>query len=382
MKNYIMGIAIAFSLLLAGFFIYQKLYPAQLPPNLIAGTGRIDGDITALNAKYSGRIKSILIEEGQSIQKNDTIAIFKSEEFEAKQKSMEETVQSSKKNIKALQKEYEIARVSIPLSLEKSKTGLEIANAQKEGLLRLVENLKLVIAQDKKDYARTRELFKTDLIEKHALELAKLKLDSDIKQLESLNQQFKQAEQKIDISKTDVKIAQIRLKKLESLKANIEAAMCRTASLEANKKEITEIIKELTVKSPIDGVVIEKVAQEGEVLAPGMVIATLINPDKLYLKMFVDTLENGKIRLKDKAVIFLDSYPDMPIEARVTRIAQRAEFTPREVSVKNDRIQRMYAVHLKPVTPDYRLKLGIPAIGVITTDGKGLPENSEILGNL
>jgi HlyD family secretion protein len=43
----------------------QRLYPTQLPPNLVAGTGRIDGDIIALNTKYTGRIKTILIEEGQ-----------------------------------------------------------------------------------------------------------------------------------------------------------------------------------------------------------------------------------------------------------------------------------------------------------------------------
>ena len=67
MKNYIIGTIIVFLVLLSGFFIYQKLYPTQLPPNLIAGTGRIDGDIIALNTKYTGRIKTILIEEGQSV---------------------------------------------------------------------------------------------------------------------------------------------------------------------------------------------------------------------------------------------------------------------------------------------------------------------------
>jgi HlyD family secretion protein len=70
------------------------------------------------------------------------------------------------------------------------------------------------------------------------------------------------------------------------------------------------------------------------------------------------------------------------IQAVVIRIGQQAEFTPKEVSVKSDRIQRMYAVHLKPVTPNSYLKLGIPAIGVISTDGKGLPKNSGILGDL
>jgi HlyD family secretion protein len=382
MRNYIIGIIIVFLILLSGFFIYQKLYPTQLPPNLVAGTGRIDGDIIALNTNYTGRIKTILIEEGQSVHKGNTIAILQSDELEAKLESIEEGIQSSKKGLEALQKDYEIAKVSIPLSIEKAKRGVDIAIAQKERLLRSIDNLNLVITQDKKDFARAKRLSEKDLIAKHAFELARLKLDNDINELESLHQGLSQSNDKINVSRTDLKIAQNQLKKLDALKANIEAARNQTASLRANKREVSATIKELTLKSPIDGVVIEKVAQPGEVLAPGMVVATLIDPDELYLKMFVDTLENGKIRLKDNAVIFLDSFPDMPIQARVIRIGQRAEFTPKEVSVKSDRIQRMYAVHLKPITPNSYLKLGIPAIGVISRDGKGLPEGSEILGDL
>ncbi len=382
MKNYIVGIVAAFLVLLAGFFIYQKLSPSKLPSNLIAGTGRMDGDIIALNTKYAGRIRSILIEEGRSVQKDDTIAILSSDEFEAKLKSIEGTFQSSRHSVIALQKEYEIASVLIPLSIEKARKGVNIAVAGKASLLRSIDNLKLLIIQDEKDYARTRELFEKELIEKHAFELAKLKLDSNTKELESLKEKLKQAQQKVAISKTDVKITQTQLKRLEALSAKIEAARSRTDSLAANKEELRATIRELTVRAPVNGVVIEKVARTGEVLAPGMVVATLIDPDQLYLKMFVDTVENGKIKLNDKAVIFLDAYPDMAIDATVMRIAQRAEFTPKEVNVKSDRIQRVYAVHLKPVTPDYRLKLGIPAVGAITIDGKGLPASSEILGDL
>jgi HlyD family secretion protein len=110
-----------------------------------------------------------------------------------------------------------------------------------------------------------------------------------------------------------------------------------------------------------------------------MPVATLIDPRTLYLKIFVDTLENGKIKLGDKGVIFLDAWPDRPIPAQVVRIAQKAEFTPKEVSVRSDRIQRVYAVHLKPLRPDPLLKLGLPATGVITLDGRGLPRSLEEL---
>ena len=244
MKNYIIGTIIIFLILLSGFFIYQKLYPTQLPPNLIAGTGRIDGDIIALNTKYTGRIKTILIEDGQSIHKGNTIAILQSDELEAKLESIEEGVQSSKKGLEALQKDYEIAKISIPLAIEKARKGVDIAIAQKEQLLRSIDNLNLLIIQDKRDYARAKSLSEKNLIAKNTFELSRLKLDNDINKLESLHQGLSQTTDKINISRTDLKIAQNQLKRLDALKATIEAARNQTASQEANKKEISVMIKD------------------------------------------------------------------------------------------------------------------------------------------
>ncbi|EDP74076.1 hypothetical protein HG1285_05325, partial [Hydrogenivirga sp. 128-5-R1-1] len=62
--------------------------------------------------------------------------------------------------------------------------------------------------------------------------------------------------------------------------------------------------------------------------------------------------------------------------------SKRAEFTPKEVAVKEDRIQRVYAVHLKPIKPNPLLKLGLPAVGVISLDGKGLPKSLKELPEL
>jgi len=153
-----------------------------------------------------------------------------------------------------------------------------------------------------------------------------------------------------------------------SLESGIEA-------LKASKEQIEAMLSEMMLKSPIDGYTVEKIANEGEVIGAGMPVATLLDPASLYLKIFVDTMQNGKIKIGDKALIFLDAYPDRPIEAKVVSIAQKAEFTPKEVSVRFDRIQRVFAVHLKPLKVDLLLKLGIPAIGVISIDGKGLPKS-------
>ena len=106
-----------------------------------------------------------------------------------------------------------------------------------------------------------------------------------------------------------------------------------------------------------------------------MGVVTLSDTNSYYLKLFIDTMNNGKIKIGDEAVIFLDSNPNKPIKAKVVRIAQKAEFTPKDVSVRSDRIQRVYAVRLKPLEYDPILKLGIPAIGIIGIDGAKLPNS-------
>jgi len=138
---------------------------------------------------------------------------------------------------------------------------------------------------------------------------------------------------------------------------------------------VQAMIDELTLKSPIDGFVIEKIAHKGEVVGAGMGVVTLSDTKSYYLKLFIDTMNNGKIKIGDEAVIFLDSNPNKPIKAKVIQIAQKAEFTPKDVSVRSDRIQRVYAVRLKPLEYDPILKLGIPAIGIIGIDGAKLPNS-------
>jgi len=162
----------------------------------------------------------------------------------------------------------------------------------------------------------------------------------------------------------------------------MDAVGARIKQLQAQKKEIIAMMNELEIRSPIDGLVIDRVAEPGMVVGGGGTIAMLINPNALYLKIFVDTLENAKISIGDSAVIFLDALPEYPIEAKVVRVEQRAEFTPKEVQIRSDRIQLMFAVYIKPVKMHSYLKLGLPAIGVISIDGKDLPEDIEILGGL
>jgi HlyD family secretion protein len=379
LKKYGMYIVVAALLFIALVFIYIKLNPDTLAKNLIAGTGKMDGDLIALNTKYPGRINSLAIQEGQQIKKDDEIAVLQSEEYIAKIDALNKNIQAAKKTLSASTQEYLIAKESLPLNVKNAFVGIEIAKSKKKSLDDSINSLEAVVEQNKRDLQRIKSLYTKELIGKQKLEFSELELTNNKNKLLSLKQNMIQTQRGIFVAKNTFQLAKSQLKKIRAMKATLEAAQKHIDALGANKKELQIIINKLTIKSPINGVVIEKIALLGEVLGPGMIVATLLDPSTLYLKLFIDTMENGKIKVGDKSVIFLDSNPDKPIEAKVIRIAAKAEFTPKDVSVRSDRIQRVYAVHLKPLQENKLLKIGIPAVGIISIDGKGLPNSlSEI----
>lgn len=374
-KKYGMYIVVAILLVIALGFIYQKLNPDTIAENLIAATGKMDGDLIALNTKYPGRIDNVTIQEGQQIEKGEIIAVLQSEEYVAKLDALGKNIQAAKKALSATTQEYLIAKESLPLNVKNAIDGIEIAKSQKESLQDSIYSLEAVVEQNRRDLQRVEKLYTKKLIGKQKLEFTELELTNNKNKLLSLKQNMIQTQRSISIAKNTLLLAKSQMKKITALKATLEASEKQIDALNANKKELQIIIDELTVKSPIEGVVIEKIAHPGEVLSSGMIVATLLDPSTLYLKLFIDTMENGKIKVGDKSVIFLDSNPDMPIEAKVIRIASKAEFTPKDVSVRSDRIQRVYAVHLKPLQENKLLKIGIPAVGIISIDGKGLPSS-------
>lgn len=376
-RNFVVAVLLAILALAAIVFIYQKLNPKTLPNNLVEGTGRIDGELILLNTKYPGRIEEIHAEKGAAVKKGELIARLKSEEIEARLEQASAHYGAIVKELSAAQKEFEILQSTLPRHVEKSNRALNIAKAQVLELTKSIEALELIAAQDEKDYRRLKVLFDKQLLEKQKLEQAKLKYENDRKNLDALRQKQTQAHNRAKISLLDTQDAQLNLLAIDAAQEKLNAKQEHSKVALAAVKEIRAMLKELSLVSAVNGFVVDKTANIGEVIAAGTAVATLIDPESLYLKIFVDTMQNGKIKISDSAVIFLDAYPNRPIKAKVVRIAQKAEFTPKEVSVRSDRIQRVFAVELKPLSPEPLLKLGIPAIGIISLDGKGLPQSME-----
>lgn len=374
-KQYRLGVAILALVLIASGLIINKLSAPKLAENLVQGSGRMDGDLVNLNAKYAGRIAVLNIQEGQRVSVGQSIAVLASPEYEAQKAQIEAQIGAKEQELSAKETELEIASKTIPETLAKAKANVSIKQHQREELDKNIASQTSVLAQDKRDLERMKNLYAQNLIEKRQVEVAALKHQTSGDFLSSLNQKREQLSLAINVANSELIEATAHQKTLQAMSQGVEAIKSSLKALEASKTQIEAVINEMTLRSSIDGVVVEKIANQGEVIGAGSVVATLLDPNSLYLKIFVDTKQNGNLQVGNDAVIFLDGKPNEPIPAKVVRIEQKAEFTPKEVSVPSDRIQRVFALHVKPLSPQPTLKLGIPAVGVVSMDGKGLPKS-------
>ena len=120
-------------------------------------------------------------------------------------------------------------------------------------------------------------------------------------------------------------------------------------------------LADLVIRAPVNGVVLTRSIQPGEVLTPGVTAMTIGDLDQLTITVYVPEDRYGEIRLGDQAQVTVDSFPDETFDAVVVRIADRAEFTPRNVQTEEDRRTTVYAVELMVATPGGKLKPGMPA---------------------
>jgi len=93
----------------------------------------------------------------------------------------------------------------------------------------------------------------------------------------------------------------------------------------------------------------------------GSTLFTISQLDKVYLKVYINESDLGKVKYGQKADIFIDSYPDKAFQGKVIYISSKAEFTPKNIQTKEDRIKQVFSIKIEIDNKDYVLKPGMPA---------------------
>jgi len=183
---------------------------------------------------------------------------------------------------------------------------------------------------------------------------------------QSLETQADEALAALAQTEAQVAIVQAHLEDLKAgaIEEQIAALEARVAQTHAALDSLLTQKTMLKIVSPIDGTVIDIMVHPGEVAAPGTALLTVADLSQVRLTVYLPETQIGQVCLGQRVQVTVDSFPDRIFEGQVTHIADRAEFTPRNVATKEERVNLVFAVKVRMPNDDGDLKPGMPADAV------------------
>ncbi len=155
------------------------------------------------------------------------------------------------------------------------------------------------------------------------------------------------------------------------LKRREQELTTRRADIEQAKAGIVLIDSQLAdtiAVSPVDGVVLVKAADPGEVLAPGTSVVTIGDIDHPWLRGYIDEKDLGRVKIGSSVRVTTDSYRGKEYKGRVSFVASEAEFTPKQIQTQQERVKLVYRIKIDVENPGRELKLNMPADAEIVTE--------------
>jgi HlyD family secretion protein len=269
---------------LGAFVYWQREEGTRVPAGFARSNGRIEVERTDVATKTAGRVAQVLVQEGDLIAQGGTIARMDAAEIEARRAAL----------AAALRRATE--------AIDKAEAALAVQVAQK----RLAE-----------------------------LELGRAT---------SLESGGVGSHATADERRAQFAVAQAMV---ASAKADVADALAARAAAQANLGEIDATIADLTLTAPVAGRIEYRLAREGEVLAAGGKVVTLLDLADAYMTVFLPTSESGRAAIGAEARVVLDATPNTVLPAIVSFVSSEAEFTPKTVETGDEREKLMYRVKLR-----------------------------------
>jgi len=369
----------------AGYLTYRFVFarPA-IPPNIVRLSGRIEGDDSAVAPKVTGRILEIRVREGDSVKAGDAIAMLddpqlhdREQQARAQAEAAEAQFSSAQQQIAVLSdqlKQTELQTNQATTDAEGRVSQAEAQLAQAEAQLAQQEaSLKLAI-YDRDAYTK---LAADGAVPERQGKSAQTTAETQQALVAAARRQVESAQAAVNVAKANLDNPQIRFaqqaqirKQIAQQEAAIASSRADAARAHAQLEEAQANIRDLTVLAPFDGTIATRTAEPGEVIQAGTAIVTLIDLSKVYLRGFIPEGDIGRVRVGQRAHVFLDSDPKRPLEALVSRIDPQATFTPENTYFRDERVKQVVGVKLLLKTGIGYAKPGMPADGEIELDAK------------
>jgi HlyD family secretion protein len=369
----------------AGFVLWRQMTPRNpLPDNVIALSGRIEGDDSAVSPKTAGRILEIRFREGDTVKAGDVIALLDDEQVRARVEQAQAAVSQAVARLNASQQQTAI----LGDQLQQSEIQTNQSKVDAQGRVRQAEAelsaAEAELAQQKSSYqlalfdkeAYTR-LAKTGAVSERQGKQAATTADAQAAVVASAERRVEAAKGALETARSALDNPSIRSaqsagirKQMSQQTAEIAVAAADEARARAQLVEAQANRLDLTIKAPFDGTVISRTAEPGEVVPAGTPIVTLLDLHKVYLRGFVPEGQIGRVKTGLAARVYLDSNPNQPLDAFVSRIDPQATFTPENTYFRDDRVKQVVGLKLQLKSGFGLAKPGMPADGEILTSGE------------
>ncbi|QYN01319.1 efflux RND transporter periplasmic adaptor subunit [Pseudomonas protegens] len=308
------AVSLLILLLAAGAFGYWKSLQDRLPEGLSMGNGRLEATEVQIASKIPGRLAEVRVNEGDKVLQGQLLARMDTRTLEAQRNQAEAEVLRARENLSAAE-----------------------ANVQ-------LRQSELLLANQ--ELRRSQELFKRGFASQQIID---------------------QQQARLNTGNAAVLAAQAQV---AAVKAAIGAAQAQVAQL-------TSEIDDSSLRAPIDGIIQLRLAEPGEVLGAGGRVLLLIDPNDQYMNLYLPASVTGRLTVGDESRILLDALPNQPLPAKISFVAAKSQFTPKEVETRDERQKLVFRVKVRLTHPAAvpQAKPGMPGAGYVRTAPVDWPAN-------
>ncbi len=334
--------------------------------------------------KTAGRLVELAVDEGAAVKKGALIGRIDPKQTAEAGKRDEAAVAGAESQLRQLETAIAYQRATIEGEVALRAAEARAAKANLDDLLAgsrqqeieqteaAAADLKLQHEWARREWDRAQKLYKDE-------DISFAQYDQAQTRFAQSRQQLAQAEQRLALVKEGP-----RAKTIEAARAQLARAEAAQRLAEANRIELKRKEQELetrraeiarakaqaaisaaqledtVVYAPMDGVVLSKSVEPGEILAAGTPVVGLGDLAKPWLRAYIGERDLGRVKLGQKVKLTTDSYPGKTYEGRVSFIASQAEFTPKQIQTKEERIKLVYRIKIEVDNPAQELKNNMP----------------------
>jgi HlyD family secretion protein len=351
----------------------------------IALSGNIELTQLDVAFKMPGKLIELAVDEGAEVRKGMLLARLDPDQLQKQRARDEAGVSVAETQLAQQYSAIEFQSATLEADVQAKKAALGQAEARLAELLagsRPEEIRQASAAADeartqhslaRQDWERAEALYKSDDISTSQRDSYRARFDATAAALRRAEEQLSLVKigprkETIEAARAQVEQARAAVRLAEAsrleLKRRRQELATRRAQIEQARAQVAVVESQLSdteIRSPVDGVVLVKSADPGEVVAAGTAVLTIGAIDKPWLRGYIREQDLGRVKLGARARVTTDSYPGKVYPGRVSFIASEAEFTPKQIQTPDERVKLVYRIKIDIDNPQHELKLNMPA---------------------